>query len=320
MRQIPFLIVILFALATRAELLNGVNVIVNDSIVTFDEVERDLEPGARVLAQRYPNDLMRFQTELTSNRTDIVRSKVERKLIMDEFKTKMNGGDLPEAVLDDEINYELRKSFNGNRALMTRTLREKGITKEMYRDQQRENMIVRWMRDKNISSDKIIISPAKIETYYAAHQDQFKMGDQVKLRMITINKSAASPDSARKLAEEIIRKIDGGTPFTEMATIYSTGPERTKGGDRGWVGRDSGMRPELVNAMFALKQGQHSDIVELPDSIHILFAEEVKTAHVKPIADVRDEVQQTLRTEEAHRLFDRWMARLKNKAFVRYYE
>jgi parvulin-like peptidyl-prolyl isomerase len=318
MRRFPILAVFLLATAARAELLDGVNVIVNESIITYDEVERQLEPSARTLAMTYPNDIQGFQAAMASNRTDIVRGRVEGKLILDEFKAKMNGGDLPESILDDEIKTELHKNFNGDRALMTKTLREKGITSEMYRDQIRERIIVSYMREKNISSDKIIISPAKIENYYASHSDQFKIGDQVKLRMITLAKPADSPESARKIAEEIIRKIDGGTPFAEMASIYSSGPDRGKGGDRGWVGRDSGMRAELVKAMFSLKAGQHTSIIDLSESVHILFAEEVKPEHIRPLSEVRDEVQQRLRTDEAHRLYDRWVARLKNKAFVRY--
>ena len=318
MRRFLFLAFLLSAAAARAELLDGVNVIVNESIITYDEVQRQLEPMARTIAMQYPNDMRAFNESMASNRVGIVREKVDARLILDEFKTKMNGGDIPESILDDEVRAELRKNFNGDRALMTRTLRERGVTAEMFRDQIREHMVVGYMRDKTISNEKIIISPQKIEDYYAAHQDQFKVGDQVKLRMITLPKPPDAPDSARKIAQEIIRKIDDGAPFAEMASIYSSGPERTKGGDRGWVGRDSGMHQDLIKAMFALKAGQHSGIVELPESIHILYAEDVKTEHIRPLTEVRDEIQQKLRTDEARRLYDKWVARLRNKAFVRY--
>jgi parvulin-like peptidyl-prolyl isomerase len=309
---------LLLATAAHAELLDGVTVIVNESIITYDEVQRDLEGMARTMAMNYPNDVRAFNEAMTSNRVDIVRDKVNARLILDDFKTKMNGGDIPESILDDEVRAELRKTYNGNRALMTKTLHDQGVTAEMFRDRIREHMIVAYMRDKAISNDKIIISPQKIEDYYTAHQDQFKIGDQVKLRMITLPKPADSPDAARKIAEEIIRKIDGGAPFSEMASIYSSGPERNKGGDRGWVGRDSGMQQDLVKAMFSLKAGQHSAIIELPESVHILYAEEAKPAHIRPLTEARDEIQQKLRTDQAHRLFDKWVARLRSKAFVRY--
>jgi peptidyl-prolyl cis-trans isomerase SurA len=320
MRRFPIFAVLFLALAARAELLDGLNVVVNESIITYDDVERILEPSARTLAMQYQNDLQGFSRAVASNRTDIIRSKVEGKLIMDEFKSKMNGGDLPESIIDDQVREDIRKTYNGDRALMTRTLRERGITSEMYRDQIRERIIVGYMRDKNISAEKIIISPTKIENYYKAHTNDFKVGDQVKLRMITLPKPADSPESAHRIAEEIIRKIDQGAPFAEMASVYSSGPERTKGGDRGWVGHDSGMHEKLMAAMFTLKAGQHSDIIELRESVHILYAEEVKPEHIKPLAEVRDEIQQKLRGEEAHRLYERWVARLKNKAFVQYFD
>lgn len=318
MRRLLFLTFLLLTATVRAELLDGVSVVVNESIITYDEIQLQLEPMARTMAMTYPNDLRAFNEGMTSNRVGIVREKVDARLILDEFKSKMNGGDIPESILDDEIRSEVRKTYNGNRAIMTRTLHDQGVTAEMYRDKIRERMIVTYMRDKNISNEKIIISPQKIEDYYAAHQDQFKVGDEVKLRMITLPKPADTPDAARKLGEEIIRKIDGGAAFAEMASVYSSDAERNKGGDRGWVGRDSHMRDELVNAMFKLKPGQHSGIIETPESVFILYAEDAKTAHVRALTEVRDEIQQKLRSDEARRLYDKWITRLRNKAFVRY--
>ena len=52
------------------------------------------------------------------------------------------------------------------------------------------------MRSKNVSQE-IVISPYKIENYYLAHQDDFKVGDQIKLRMIVLNKSSGDDTNTR---------------------------------------------------------------------------------------------------------------------------
>ncbi len=80
------------------------------------------------------------------------------------------------------------------------------------------------------SGNKTIISPTAIETFYNDHQDDFKVEDQVKLRMIQIPDPAGSPPgSAKQMAGEILQKIDSGVPFADMAKSIppaSTGHRR----------------------------------------------------------------------------------------------
>ena len=142
MRRFPFLAFLLLAAAARAELLDGVHVIVNESIITYDEVQRQLEPMARTVAMTYPDDMRAFNDAMASNRVGIVREQVNARLILDEFKTKMNGGDIPESILDDEVRAELRKTYNGNRALMTKTLRERGITSVFIEEWRKASAII----------------------------------------------------------------------------------------------------------------------------------------------------------------------------------
>jgi hypothetical protein len=60
-------------------------------------------------------------------------------------------------------------------------------------------------------------------------------------------------------------------------------------------------------------------VVEQPEACYILLVEEARAAHVKPLTEVRVEIESTLRTVEKARLRDRWIDRLKNKSYVRYY-
>src|SRR5262249_47189947 len=83
---------------------------------------------------------------------------------------------------------------------------------------------------KNISQE-IIISPHKVEAYYLGHKDEFKVEDEVKLRMIVLNQSSdpAAP-SSEKLVEEITTKLKQGATFDEMEKIYSQETARNEGG------------------------------------------------------------------------------------------
>jgi len=223
---------------------------------------------------------------------------------------------LPESVIDEFVQERLQSLAGGDRVTLNKTLQAQGLTYEKWRQRIRDDFVVSQMRLKNIQSE-IIISPYKIETYYLAHQDEFKIADQVKLRMIMLtNSPSVAPGQIRQLAEEIVAKIKEGAAFTEMATIYSQG--RYPGGDWGWIERKI-LRPELADVAFSLKPGELSGVVETPEALYLMLAEDKRAAHVRPLSEVRDEIERTMLTAERARLQKLWIERLRKKTFVLYF-
>ncbi len=321
MRVSRFAVVVLLCSSgfTQAALVNGINAIVNDTVITYDQVERGIALIADGLVRQYRNQPQILEERLKKLRADQIEELVERQLILNEFKTA--GYKLPETFIDDAIRDEIRKNFYGDSARLTKTLQSEGMTKEAFRQQQRDRIIVQYLSKENISSQKILVSPFKIEKFYASNQEKYKVGDQVKLRMIVLSQSpAAEPGRAKKLAEEVLKKIQEGAAFAEMATIYSEGAQRAEGGDRGWVDRErTDLKKELADAAFALKSGQVSGVIEQPEGCYLMFVEEARPAHVRPIADVREEIESTLKAQESAKMRKQWIDRLRNKSFVRYY-
>jgi parvulin-like peptidyl-prolyl isomerase len=255
--------------------------------------------------------------ELKKLNDEVIESMIEDKLILHDFVATGYVTNVLEAFVDDRIQETIQQKYYGDRARLIRSLHAEGLTYESWRRQQREQWIIRVMKEQNGSHpSKILISPLKIEQYYEAHKDEFKLEDQVKLRMIVLPKSSDSaPGSAKKLAEEILTKIDAGTPFAEMASVYSAGSQRAEGGDRSWVKRNF-FKASLDNIAFSLKPGEHSGVIEEPEACYLMMVEEVKSAHVKTLSEVRDEIARTLLSKENERLFERWIERLKRKSFV----
>jgi len=74
---------------------------------------------------------------------------------------------------------------------------------------------------------------------------------------------------ARKLAEQILKDLKSGKDFAELARQHSDGPSGPKGGDLGRFTRGQ-MVPEFDKAVFKLKPGTVSDIVETQFGYHII--------------------------------------------------
>jgi parvulin-like peptidyl-prolyl isomerase len=240
---------------------------------------------------------------------------LSQELILHEFKSA--GYNLPESIIEEEIQDRIHSKY-GDRVTLTRTLNAEGVTFEKFRERLREQIVVAAMRQKNISSE-LIISPHKVEIYYQAHTNDYQVEDEIRLRMIVINKSNdTNGPVAPKLAEEILIKLNDGTPFEEMAKIYSQGSQRNQGGDWGWVEK-SVLRKELADVAFSLKPGQRSGIIETPEAVYLMLVEDARPAHAKSLGDVRDQIEKNLVLEERNRLEKQWIERLKRKTFVRYF-
>jgi peptidyl-prolyl cis-trans isomerase SurA len=250
-----------------AELVNGIQAVVHDSIVTYSEVLNLSLPAEQVLSREYRGQFETYQKKVVEARNDSLDQLIDRQLVLHDFKTTFSQPER-QAIIDKEINKdvdreieaEIRTRYGGNRMTFVKTLQAEGITIERHRQQIRDRIIVTWLRQKNIYSE-IIVSPHRVEAFYLAHRDEFKVQEEFKLRMIVLKcpgeKEAAQTE---KLAEDILTELQRGATFAEMATIHSEGSQRSQGGDLGWQ-EPSRMSKHLSDPALALQPGQHSGVL-----------------------------------------------------------
>jgi peptidyl-prolyl cis-trans isomerase D len=155
----------------------------------------------------------------------------------------------------------------------------------------------------NLPGGKPQISDADVQAYYNAHQDQYQVKEQVKVRHILIAVPAgadAKTDAAAKAkAEDILKQIKAGGNFADLASKNSDDPgSKTQGGELGWLDRGKTV-PEFDKEAFTLAPGQTSDLVKTQFGYHILQVEEKKTAHLRPISEVKAEIVPVLEQQRA---------------------
>ncbi len=294
--------------------MNGIAAIVNEAIITRQEVNEYIGSSEEVLRRTFARDPDELERRLSKMREDGTEQLIERQLILHEYKTA--GYNYPESIIEDRIQDRIKQRYR-DRVTLMQGLREMGITSETFHQQQREEILIVAMRQLKTPHDTLI-SPQKIRDYYEQHQTNWTVGEEVKLRMIVLNKPPGDSGAVKQLAEEILRKINEGASFAEMAKIHSDGPYKAAGGERGWVERDAD-RKELSDVAFALKPGEHSGVIDLPDSCWLMLVEDRRAARAKPLTEVRDQIERQLRIEESIRQERKWLKRLREKSFVRYY-
>lgn len=324
----------------RAEpaLLDGVAAIVNDTVIPLSEVRDAAREPMKSLVIRLapfiqnrlfragmPTDeasvflALRESKEYAEEEAEIMTATLEgiidRQLILDEFKKK--GYRLPDALMEDVVRRAVREDFR-DRVTMVKTLRERGQTYEQYRQDQRDRFIIYSMVQQNLRKD-LIISPKRIEAYYAENPDRFKVLERVKLRLILFDRTKHAAGEPAKVAAAAAARLKAGEDFATVAKeVSDDSASRLKGGDRGWVeNRDADLRRELREVAFKLAPGQVSEPVEIDGSTFLLKVEGRKDGALKSLVDVREEIEQDLKKAEEERLQKAWVARLRKNAFWR---
>lgn len=136
-----------------------------------------------------------------------------------------------------------------------------------------------------------------IQQYYTAHQSEYSVPEQARARHILIKVAAgadAKTDAAAKAkADALLKQIEGGANFADLAKKNSDDPgSKDTGGELGFAQRGR-MVPEFDNAIFTQKIGD-TKIVKTQYGYHIVQVEERQTPHAQSLNEVLPTIQATL--------------------------
>ena len=300
---------------------NGIAAVVEGKAITVDDIRREINPHIKQLQQEARNE-QEFNQKLEALQDEIIQNLIDRQLIIKEFYRKKNDDDevkqIPSSYVDNRVAEIQIEQFDGDRSKFLAYLRSRGMTMREYRKEIEEDIVYSYMRSQQRKSQSII-SPVKIEQYYNENKDRFYQDDKCKLRMIQFTRAPGeTTEQLRGKAAEVLAKFRAGERFDILAKQYSQDSRRTRGGDWGWQQRTD-LKKEFSEPLFALKAGEATEGIMMPEGCFILFAEERKYAGVQPIDEVRDQIERILLQQMSHQSQERWLERLRRNAYVKHY-
>jgi peptidyl-prolyl cis-trans isomerase D len=144
-------------------------------------------------------------------------------------------------------------------------------------------------------------SQQEIQQYFNAHQSEYSVPEQARSRHILIKVAPgadAKTDAAAKAkAEGLLKQIQGGANFADLARKNSEDSSKDQGGELGFFKRGATV-PEFEKALFGQKIGD-TQIVKSQFGYHILQVEERQTAHSQSLSEVQPVIKATLIRQKA---------------------
>ncbi|HKQ98388.1 MAG TPA: peptidylprolyl isomerase [Candidatus Polarisedimenticolia bacterium] len=198
-------------------------------------------------------------------------------------------------------------------------LKDAGLEMKDLDDQVRRNLVVKKFIDTGVAKG-IEVTDAQAKAWYDAHPEAVSRPESVRISQIVVpvasTATANQRADARQKAEAILKEIQGGKDFGEMARLHGDGPEAKRGGDAGWIWAGGGALPVIERAALALKPGQMSDIVESRRGYHLMKATDRRPAGPVPFDEAKAGVIERMSAEARDEKLRLYLADLRRKATI----
>ena len=250
--------------------LDSIVVIVDEGVIT----QRDLNDNVNLTRINLAKANRRLPSE------DILRSQVLQNLI-DESLLIQEAQRRGIRITDSQLNQamqQLAQQENMNLSTYRNALLASGIEYDKFREAVRRQIIVQTLR-RNYSQRNASVSEAEIDEFLDRTAG-IKESYEYRLAHILIAvPDAATPetvDEANGVATDLVRRLDEGARFEELANTYSASDTALQGGDLGW--RKQAEIPSIfTDTALKMKVGDHAGPIRSASGFHIVY-----------LADLRD--------------------------------
>ncbi|MBI3316085.1 MAG: peptidylprolyl isomerase [Candidatus Omnitrophica bacterium] len=293
---------------SAAEVLERILAVVNDEIVT----ERDLQILLAPVAAQYRtlHTGKELEDKLAAARRDFLNKVIEDKLILSEAKRKKV------IVKDEEVDEmitEIRNKFPAKETFLN-AIESQGLTEKKLWNRFYDQLMTQKLVNYEVRS-RVFVSPGEIAEYYKTHGQDFAQGDRARLQQILVRIGSRSEEDAKAFAETLVSRIRGGASFEELAKSYSEGAEAKEGGEMGWVEKGQ-LLGEIDQKVFEQDAGQVTEPVKTSLGYHVFKVVERQRFSVKPLTEVKDQIQDLIFKKKMRERLESWVASLRKNAYI----
>jgi parvulin-like peptidyl-prolyl isomerase len=260
------------------ELWDGVIAVVGDTTLLRSDVLLAVE-AMRAEGRPVPTDPAEYGQLVQA----LVSERVNDLLLLEGARAAgetVNEAEVTAAV-EDQIR-QVRERF-GSEAAYQQALAEAGRTPDGYRAELSrqfadQTLVQRYVRRRLTEMAPPAVTDAEIRAFFDANRARLGTRpasisfQQVLIRPLPSDSARAA---ALKTVSQVLTELNQGGDFEVLARRYGTDGTRERGGDLGWF-RQGQMVREFDQAVFAMRPGQTSGIVETEFGFHIIKLEKVR--------------------------------------------
>ena len=260
--------ILLFSSRSHAAvLLDRVVAIVNQDVITWSELYKAMEADASPKVKELRDDEKR--KIFKENETFFLETLINVRLQLQEAKNmgiRVSDEELQEAI------GNIQKKYSMSEAAFGESLKIEGFTYAEYKKRLREQIIISKLVNMEIRN-KIVITDEDLNKFVAENKEILENTERYKISQILLKKQKDTDNSKiEEKAGELLRKIEQGGSFSDLAQQYSEDPSAKAGGDLGLL-KKSQLNKIFIDILSAMKPGDVSKPFWTESGLHIIKLE-----------------------------------------------
>lgn len=271
---------------------------VNGEKIFLEEFQKQLEAQKTRLS---PQDFSNAPDKQALLENEILESMITEKIICQrarELNLSVSNSELERKIIAIRDDYGIN-FFD--------LLARENVQYDEWRESIRKEMLF----DKLVAVDinaAIRVSEDEAEDYLNDHPDLCKTESRVRASQIVVRDM--------EKARGVTARLERGEDFAKVAAEVSIGPEAVRGGDLGFVARQT-MPDPLDKTLFNLPVGKISPVIQSVYGYHIVKVTEIQASRTRSFTECKEEIIAEIRAQKEDAAFSAWLDALKLKAVVK---
>jgi peptidyl-prolyl cis-trans isomerase SurA len=301
--------ILLFSALSHANvLLDRVVAVVNQDVITWSELYKAMEADASPKIKEMQKDEQR--KVFKENEAIFLETLINVRLQLQEAKNagvKVSDEELKEAI--DSI----KKKYSMSDDAFTESLKNEGFTFEEYKKRLWEQIVISKLVNSQIRN-KIVVIDEDLRKFVSENKEVLENTESYRISQILLKKQK-DVDSSKleEKAGDLLKKIEQGENFSDLAKQYSEDPSAKAGGDLGLL-KKSQLNKTFTDIISKMKSGDVSKPFWTETGLHIIKLE--SRTEVKNNDEILQEARNMLNDKIFKERYNAWIKSLREKSFI----
>lgn len=209
--------------------LDRVAAIVDSDVVMYSQYQTRLKEVQQTISKR----------GVQAPAEDVLRQQVMERLIIDAIQLQIaeRSGI---RVSDEELSTSMATIAERNGLTpeaFSKALAADGLTLQDAQEQIRQEMLISRVRQYRVA-ERIQVTDQEVQNFLASDLGKMQLGEEYQLAniLISVPDAATNDDLAKaeKTVASIVKQLEQGADFSQLAMAYSASENALEGGDMGW--------------------------------------------------------------------------------------
>ena len=237
-------------LSAAEQPLDRVAAIVDNDVVMYSQYQTRLKEVQQTIAKR----------GVQAPAEDVLRQQVMERLILDAIQLQIaeRSGI---RVSDEELNASMATIAERNgltQQEFAQALAADGLTLQDAQEQIRQEMLISRVRQYRVA-ERIQVSDQEVQNFLASDLGKMQLAEEYQLANILIPLPDAATnddlDKAQKTVATVVKQLEQGADFAQLAMTYSASENALEGGEMGWR-KAAQLPPPFDRLLSGMEVGQ----------------------------------------------------------------